>query len=152
MGIRIHAHAHAHTRTHAHARAQTRTQAVANITRCIVAATCGGFLKLTETSGSFQSPNYPNHYADGTHCIWQLQAPKNNIIAMTVVAVNGQANSTGQCVDFVEVSRESIIHECLHIVITNIANSCISSFAFENTYIFIRMLFCWSCLETTKTK
>ncbi|EEC04018.1 hypothetical protein IscW_ISCW016973 [Ixodes scapularis] len=36
--------------------------------------TCGGF--LTQFRGSFQSPNYPDHYDDLSECRWYIFAPR----------------------------------------------------------------------------
>ncbi|KAG0442967.1 hypothetical protein HPB47_015435, partial [Ixodes persulcatus] len=36
--------------------------------------TCGGF--LTQFRGSFQSPNYPDHYDDSSECRWYIFAPR----------------------------------------------------------------------------
>ncbi|KAI0208437.1 hypothetical protein LSAT2_006894 [Lamellibrachia satsuma] len=68
---------------------------------------CGGYLKLTETSGYIESPNYPDHYPNMAHCIWQLQAPTDHVITMTVTAVRGEADYTEQCIDYVEIRNGS---------------------------------------------
>lgn len=70
-------------------------------------ASCGGYLKLTETSGFIESPNYPDHYPNMAHCIWQLEAPTDHVITMTVTAVRGEADYTEQCIDYVEIRNGS---------------------------------------------
>ncbi|CAJ0921432.1 unnamed protein product, partial [Mesorhabditis belari] len=35
-------------------------------------STCGGFLRAS--SGSIQSPNFPENYPPGKNCVWEIEA------------------------------------------------------------------------------
>ena len=39
---------------------------------------------LTESSGTIQSPNYPNNYDNLVDCSWQIATDKDHIIQLTV--------------------------------------------------------------------
>ena len=39
---------------------------------------------LTESSGTIQSPNYPNNYDNGVDCSWQIATDKDHIIKLIV--------------------------------------------------------------------
>lgn len=42
---------------------------------------CGGI--FTHPTGTFQSPNYPNHYPPSTTCDWIIKVPYGNSIAVS---------------------------------------------------------------------
>uniref|UniRef100_A0A3B5KXF1 Uncharacterized protein n=1 Tax=Xiphophorus couchianus TaxID=32473 RepID=A0A3B5KXF1_9TELE len=53
------------------------------------AASCGGV--MTDSGGSFSSPNHPGSYPSNSHCIWEIRVPLPHLVQIRVsyLAVEG---------------------------------------------------------------
>ncbi|KAK7151499.1 hypothetical protein R3I94_007975 [Phoxinus phoxinus] len=63
---------------------------------------CGG--TLTEPSGSFQSPNFPNYYSPNTTCQWNIEVPAGKFIKLKFPKF---MVSTESCADYVQIAGKS---------------------------------------------
>lgn len=50
--------------------------------KCIAESGCGGASKLTQSSGSIHSANYPAKYEADLNCQWRIEAPPNHLIQL----------------------------------------------------------------------
>jgi CUB domain len=50
---------------------------------------CGS--NLSGSSGTIQSPNYPNPYGNNANCEWTITSPPNTRINITITAFNTEA-------------------------------------------------------------
>ncbi|XDV29625.1 hypothetical protein PO909_032711 [Leuciscus waleckii] len=64
--------------------------------------TCGG--PLTGSSGSFQSPNFPNYYSPNTTCQWDIEVPAGKFIKLKFPKF---MVSTDSCTDYVQIAGKS---------------------------------------------
>ncbi|EPB80398.1 hypothetical protein ANCCEY_00495 [Ancylostoma ceylanicum] len=46
--------------------------------------TCGGSLTAQAYGQTFSSPHYPSEYPSGTECVWAIQAPKQQLITLSI--------------------------------------------------------------------
>ncbi|KAK6027275.1 CUB domain protein, partial [Ostertagia ostertagi] len=46
--------------------------------------TCGGVLTAQAFGQTFSSPHYPTEYPFGTECVWTIQAPKSQLITLSI--------------------------------------------------------------------
>lgn len=54
---------------------------------------CGG--TLYGEHGSFSSPNYPGSYPNGTHCEWDIKAPRGRVVTVTFAQIS--IDDPGDC-------------------------------------------------------
>uniref|UniRef100_A0A671XF39 Cubilin n=1 Tax=Sparus aurata TaxID=8175 RepID=A0A671XF39_SPAAU len=54
---------------------------------------CGG--TLYGEHGSFSSPNYPGSYPNGTHCEWDIKAPRGRVVTITFAQIS--IDDPGDC-------------------------------------------------------
>ncbi|XP_041850067.1 ST14 transmembrane serine protease matriptase a [Melanotaenia boesemani] len=67
---------------------------------------CGG--QLTDTKGSFSSPNFPNYYPPDTTCHWLIKVPSDKGVKVTfkkfLLAAPGQEDKTNCQNDYVQLN------------------------------------------------
>ncbi|XP_070697200.1 CUB and zona pellucida-like domain-containing protein 1 isoform X2 [Pempheris klunzingeri] len=82
------------------------------------ASPCGGYLS---GSGTFSSPNHPNHYHDNAYCVWQLRSVGDQRIFLTFLYL--QLENCCSC-DYISVyDGPSVGHRYLGKVCNNTLNS-----------------------------
>lgn len=61
---------------------------------------------LTEESGTFQTPNFPDKYPNNTECIWNIQVQPGRFVLLSFVVFDIESYA-GKCIDIVEVKDGS---------------------------------------------
>ncbi|XP_071848222.1 uncharacterized protein [Apostichopus japonicus] len=59
---------------------------------------------LSNSTGTFTSPEYPNLYPSNLNCTWHLQAAEGKVIELTFDDVQLQADIGGQCLDTITIA------------------------------------------------
>ncbi|XP_043975429.1 ST14 transmembrane serine protease matriptase a [Gambusia affinis] len=69
--------------------------------------TCG--TKLTGSTGTFSTPNFPNYYPPNIVCDWEIEVPSNKVVKVTfkklLLAEPGQENGKNCYKDYVMIDR-----------------------------------------------
>ncbi|XP_069468090.1 deleted in malignant brain tumors 1 protein-like [Ambystoma mexicanum] len=104
--------------------------------RAIITATgspsCGGI--LSQSSGNFTSPNYPNAYPNNALCVWQIEA-RNNFCIKVIISGMRLETSVNCVYDYVDVYNGPLNAPSLGKVCTD------SSYTFESTSNSMTVLF-----------
>ncbi|XP_048023768.1 ST14 transmembrane serine protease matriptase a [Megalobrama amblycephala] len=67
---------------------------------------CGG--RLTGSSGSFRSPNFPNYYSPNTTCLWEIEVPVGKFVKLKFPKFLVSSGSSNSCPgDYVEIVGKS---------------------------------------------
>ncbi|KAE9417169.1 hypothetical protein Angca_010265, partial [Angiostrongylus cantonensis] len=66
-------------------------------------STCGGFLQTS--SGSFSSPNYPQHYPSSKECVWEIEAEYGYQIFLNFTTFNIEGMKTECSYDYVKIGE-----------------------------------------------
>ncbi|VDM56930.1 unnamed protein product [Angiostrongylus costaricensis] len=66
-------------------------------------STCGGFLQTS--SGSFSSPNYPQHYPSSKECVWEIEAEDGYQIFLNFTTFNIEGMKTECSYDYVKIGE-----------------------------------------------
>ncbi|PIK60052.1 putative low-density lipoprotein receptor-related protein 6 [Apostichopus japonicus] len=59
---------------------------------------------LSNSTGTFTSPEYPNAYPSNLNCTWRLQAAEGKVIELTFDDVQLEADTDGQCYDSITIA------------------------------------------------
>ncbi len=68
-----------------------------------------GDVSLTEDSGTFTSPRYPDNYPYGTNCTWNITVNPGFVIQLTFTSFTLE-NVTNCIYDYVEVFEENGVY------------------------------------------
>lgn len=68
--------------------------------------------KFTEKSGIISSDGYPNHYASGISCLYEIIQPPGYIITLTFIdfQLEHSSGTDEPCYDFLEVGLSKNKH------------------------------------------
>ncbi|KJH43150.1 CUB domain protein [Dictyocaulus viviparus] len=66
-------------------------------------STCGGFLRAS--SGSFSSPNFPQHYPPSKNCVWEIEAEPKYQIFLNFTTFNIEGMKTECAYDYVIIDE-----------------------------------------------
>ncbi|XP_069468092.1 deleted in malignant brain tumors 1 protein-like isoform X2 [Ambystoma mexicanum] len=121
-----------HANINATERPHSTTPAMPPVASTTHSPSCGGI--LSQPSGTFTSPNYPNAYPNNALCVWQIEARDNFCIK---VIISGMRLETSvNCVyDYVDVYNGPLNAPSLGKVCTD------SSYTFESTSNSMTVLF-----------
>ncbi|CAJ0944944.1 unnamed protein product, partial [Mesorhabditis belari] len=68
-------------------------------------STCGGFLRAS--SGSIQSPNFPENYPPGKNCVWEIEAGEGYQIFINFTHFNIEGMKTECAYDYVRIGERN---------------------------------------------
>ncbi|KAK6748609.1 hypothetical protein RB195_001309 [Necator americanus] len=66
-------------------------------------STCGGFIRAS--SGSFASPNFPQHYPSSKNCVWEIEADEGYQIFLNFTSFNVEGMKTECAYDYVKIGE-----------------------------------------------
>ena len=64
-------------------------------------ATCGG--RLSGTSGTITSPNYPQSYGTNVDCNWVVEGPAGHFLTFTFTEFNTESAENCTTADYIEI-------------------------------------------------
>lgn len=101
---------------------------------------CGS--KLTGSSGTFHTPNYPNYYPPNIDCDWEIEVPLNKVVKVTfkklLLAEPGQENGKNCKKDYVMIDdKKKLCGENLNGTLVEISKTNKMRINFHSDYSYV---------------
>ncbi|KAJ7990144.1 hypothetical protein DPEC_G00297280 [Dallia pectoralis] len=99
--------------------------------------TCGG--KLTATTGTFNSPNFPDFYAPRIKCVWTIEVPVGQFVKVLFTAFllkDSGENKPNVCnKDYIEINNQRYCGESPPPIVTSDTNIMVVTFNSDSSFV-----------------